>query len=118
MDITTNQSKHVGPDGRLRYDADGSEVFPGPTGVRAPRPTVVELAQTCGACPAQWEGRTDDGGHVYIRFRFGMLTAGFGATLDDAVSDGLYAAQLSDGLDGCLDEPTMKRRLAGVLEFA
>ena len=26
-DITKNQSKHVGTDGRLRYDADDSEVF-------------------------------------------------------------------------------------------
>jgi hypothetical protein len=32
--IAGNQSKHVGADGRLRYDADGSEVFPGATGRR------------------------------------------------------------------------------------
>jgi hypothetical protein len=32
--IRTNQSKYRGRDGRLRYQADGSEVFPGPTGVR------------------------------------------------------------------------------------
>lgn len=33
--VSRDQSKHVGDDGRLRYTADGSEVFPGPTGVRA-----------------------------------------------------------------------------------
>ena len=32
--VRTDQSKEVGADGRLRYSADGSEVFPGPTGVR------------------------------------------------------------------------------------
>lgn len=40
---------------------------------------VVELQQTCGACPSQWEGRTEDGRHVYIRYRFGLLTAGVDA---------------------------------------
>ena len=28
-----NRSKHVDPDGTLRYDATGEQVFPGPTGV-------------------------------------------------------------------------------------
>lgn len=32
--VQQNQSKYVGADGRLRYVADDSEVFPGPTGVR------------------------------------------------------------------------------------
>lgn len=32
--VRKNQSKHVGEDGQLRYDADNSLVFPGPTGVR------------------------------------------------------------------------------------
>lgn len=32
--IQVNQSKYVGDDGKLRYQADGSEVFPGRTGVR------------------------------------------------------------------------------------
>lgn len=32
--VRRDQSKHVGADGRLRYSADGSEVFPGATGVR------------------------------------------------------------------------------------
>ena len=32
--VKRDQSKYVGDDGKLRYYADGSEVFPGPTGVR------------------------------------------------------------------------------------
>jgi hypothetical protein len=39
--VRKNQSKHVGADGHLRYDADGSRVFPGPTGVRT-RETAAE----------------------------------------------------------------------------
>jgi hypothetical protein len=36
--VARDQSKYVGEDGRLRYSADGSEVFPGPTGVRPEHP--------------------------------------------------------------------------------
>jgi NADH/NAD ratio-sensing transcriptional regulator Rex len=32
--VRRDQSKHIDSDGVLRYSADGSEVFPGPTGVR------------------------------------------------------------------------------------
>lgn len=35
--IHANQSKFVDEAGILRYRADGSEVFPGATGVRKPR---------------------------------------------------------------------------------
>lgn len=48
---------------------------------------VTELTKTCDACPAQWEGRTEDGGWVYVRFRWGGLRVGFGPTLDAAVDD-------------------------------
>lgn len=39
---------------------------------------VVELRQTCLACPEQWEGHLEDGQVVYVRYRHGHLTAGFG----------------------------------------
>lgn len=35
---------------------------------------VVEIGQTCGACPTQWEGQDDKGRPVYARFRHGWLT--------------------------------------------
>jgi hypothetical protein len=34
---------------------------------------VASLTKTCDACPAQWEGRTDKGEDVYIRYRWGSL---------------------------------------------
>lgn len=47
--VERNQSKHVDAAGALRYDADGSEVFPGPTGVRRPRcRAAVGLARCYG----------------------------------------------------------------------
>ncbi len=35
--------------------------------------TVVSCEQTTTACPTQWEGRTDDGQHVYARYRGGRV---------------------------------------------
>ena len=34
---------------------------------------VRNLRMTCPACPSQWEGRTPDNQHLYIRFRWGKL---------------------------------------------
>lgn len=51
---------------------------------------LVDLAQTCGACPSQWEARTTpDGRYVYIRYRHGWLTVGVGANDDDAVDQSM-----------------------------
>jgi hypothetical protein len=34
---------------------------------------VVKVMKTCGAFPAQWEGKTEDGKDVYVRYRWGNL---------------------------------------------
>jgi hypothetical protein len=64
---------------------------------------VTELTRTCTACPAQWEGRTADGKHVYVRYRWGWLKVGLGATLDDAVDDDGISLQLGDEYHGFLE---------------
>ncbi len=48
--------------------------------------TVTKVTKTCGACPAQWEGQTDDGRFVYARYRWGFLTIGIGDSPDSAVA--------------------------------
>ena len=64
---------------------------------------LTELRMTCFACPAQWEGRTADGRHVCVRYRYGALSVGFGADLNAAVEDSRNnRQQLGDGLDGYL----------------
>lgn len=83
-------------------------------------PKIVQLAKTCDACPAQWEGKLEDGRFVYIRYRHGYLTAGAGPTPDDALygtfaegvrRDGemLYAGEHGDDLDGSMSEVEMLR---------
>jgi hypothetical protein len=49
------------------------------------------LVQTCGACPSQWEGVTENLNPVYIRYRWGNLTMQIGKikykTLEKAIRD-------------------------------
>lgn len=84
------------------------------------KPRIIELNQTCTACPSQWEGKTEDGRYVYIRYRGGYLSAGIGASLDDAVDDrdtfSLVVAS-ADPLDGYMDEATMRSHVGQVFDF-
>jgi hypothetical protein len=68
------------------------------------------LRQTCSACPSQWDGETSDGKVVYIRFRWGRLTAMVG-------NDVVFSETTSDPLDGYLSEDEMRAKLAGVMRF-
>lgn len=64
---------------------------------------IVELEQTCDSYPSQWEGRSDDGRYVYIRYRFGELLFGvhdqeeLAILLADTVGicDGMFDGELS-----------------------
>lgn len=69
----------------------------------------AEVELTCQACPSQWEGTLADGRHVYVRFRFGVLSVGLGATVEEARCDETFREMISDGLDGFI-------RWEGVLE--
>lgn len=64
--------------------------------------TVVKIKQTCSACPSQWEGRLDDGRYIYVRYRWGGLGVGVGASLEDAVKDDFFYECIGDGMDGFL----------------
>jgi hypothetical protein len=79
--------------------------------------TVTEVRQTCGSCPSQWEGRTDDGRHVYVRYRWGWLQVGLGATLDDAVSDETIGFQHGDEYDGSLTYDELQGLTVGRVQW-
>ncbi len=74
---------------------------------------ITTLAKTCIACPAQWEGRTDDDRGVYVRYRHGLLTVSVsepGGDIDAAVEEGkdvLYI-QRDSGLDGWMESDELK----------
>jgi hypothetical protein len=72
-------------------------------------PALVELRQTCPACPAQWEAKTDDGRFVYVRFRHGSSALGSQTSVDDAVDhDAVISAETGDR--GVMALPEMLER--------
>jgi hypothetical protein len=79
---------------------------------------LVELVQTCEACPSQWEGVTDTGLHFYARYRHGRLGWGVGETITDAVHDAFEdRVEVPREADGWMDTEEMVK-LAGVVRGA
>src|ERR1700738_476752 len=77
---------------------------------------LASLSQTCHMCPSQWEGRTVDGEYVYIRFRWGTLTLGFGP--DAVLGPQAYCEQVGrDEWDGAMDTGTMLGHLRDFIRY-
>jgi hypothetical protein len=83
---------------------------------------LTSLVKTCDACPSQWDGVTEDGRQVYIRYRFDHLTvemekAPSDIPYVDAPRDSwetVYADDAGDdGWGGFMDEETL-RKLTGI----
>lgn len=80
---------------------------------------VLELTQTCPGGPSQWEGRTEEGLVVYVRYRWGCLSIGYGATLEEAVrnTNNLFEKQLGDKLDSTLQYNQLRHATTGLIEW-
>jgi hypothetical protein len=76
---------------------------------------VTEIKQTCSFCPSQWEGQTNDGQVVYVRYRWGFLSIRVGNTLDDAVCRGqeIFEDSVGDGMDGFLTYDELRNLTVG-----
>lgn len=86
--IAADQSKHVGEDNRLRYNADGSEVFPGATGVRPSKGSVRAVATLEDAI--QWVCEYAD--------EYDAPTPGFDALASAIAPHGGTVGPLPDGM--------------------
>src|SRR5215471_12196280 len=64
---------------------------------------VREIAQTSFACPSQWEGTTNDGSRIYVRFRHGYLRIDV---------DGTTVHGSSQRGDGVMSYDELRRRTA------
>jgi len=74
---------------------------------------VIKITNTCGACPAQWEGKFDDGDNLYIRYRWGYLEVN--KDKDDAVfGKEVFGKQIGDGLDGTLSYKDLKKEVNNI----
>lgn len=76
---------------------------------------VLELRRTCRSHPAQWEGRTADGRFIYVRYRWGQLQVGFGATIEEAVEDEkTFVRNLGGPYDGVLEYADLVAATPGI----
>jgi len=84
------------------------------------RPAVGKLSKTCHACPAQWEGETVDGRFIYVRYRWGCLTAGIGTNIEAAVdaSGNLFSEIIGYEYDADMTTAEMCRLLRQVVDFS
>lgn len=82
------------------------------TETRGPVLLLRSLTETCRSCPSQWEGMTEDGRAVYVRYRWGYLSVGVGRTLREAVDascsdDEWFGVEIGGGYSGDISEDDM-----------
>jgi hypothetical protein len=75
------------------------------------KPVIVSLTQTSAACPSEWDGKTEDGKSVYIRYRWGR-----GGIEIDGETIGEWSGGAGWG-DGIISEEEMKEKLSHVVEW-
>ncbi len=77
---------------------------------------ITELKNMGTQCPTQWEGWTEDGHAIYVRYRngYGSVERSRYPTKDTGAVMHRYAVELfswdsGDRLDGCLDYAQLKK---------
>ena len=82
---------------------------------------IIKLICTTGACPTQWDGRTDDDRPVYIRYRGGRFQAYVGNPGEDDMKvfdhRPILVRQLTNDLDGVMGFKTMVELTKDIFEF-
>lgn len=74
------------------------------------QPRIKVLEMTCNACPTQWEGITEDGKKVYIRYRWSKLKL----YIDDEM---IVNISTGDGMDGVMLDSEMENLLTNYIDF-
>lgn len=64
--------------------------------------TVKSIKKTSRACPAQWDGLTDDNKTVYVRYRFGQLRI-------EVDKNPVFTMKAGEGYDGFMDFERIKQ---------
>jgi len=84
----------------------------------ARKPVITQLTMTCGACPSQWEGRTSDGGSVFVHYRHGWLSISFKDADWEEIEELSYGETIGDSLDGVISHEDMMTRLRQIANVA
>ena len=83
---------------------------------------VKTIEQTCYACPSQWEIKLEDGRMVYVRYRWGYLSARLSPNKTDDIMDAvsgkeIFGKTIGDKLDGYISESRLRTLLKDILEW-
>ena len=80
---------------------------------------VRQLRQMTTDTPAQWQGRVGERGSIYIRYRWGVLTARVSETSSDPWEDSqiIFDQEVGERLSGYLTTAEMQAALAAVCHF-
>jgi len=84
---------------------------------------VERLRRTCSAMPAQWEGLTENGRSIYVRYRHSVLRIGvgndLGRAIDNAFSDdAVFILRLGPHVSsGMMSFGELKRLTEGRIEW-
>ena|ERR1017187_6196920 len=62
---------------------------------------ITKLTKICVTCPTQYEGETDDGKYVYIRYRFGNFKM-------EVNHEVIFTTSIGNGLGGCIELDKIK----------
>jgi hypothetical protein len=80
---------------------------------------VRELRQITTDCPSQWRGRAGEHGSIYIRYRWGVLTARVSQTSTDPFENGtvVFDEEIGERMSGYLTTEEMQTALGLVCHF-
>lgn len=84
---------------------------------------VKKIVETCGACPAQWEGSLEDGRTIYIRYRYGYLAVRVSLIPTEDVweavrGEEIFGTDYGDAWDGCMDMKVLAKLTEEILDWS
>lgn len=80
-------------------------------------PRVATAVRTCDRSPTQYEGQLADGRFWYLRYRWGGLSVGVGADVDEAIGhDGASRVLDPEGWDGYLSHAEVDKLMPALLD--
>jgi len=82
---------------------------------------IIKLIKTCDACPAQWEGKLEDGRMLYFRYRYGHLSVRISPEVTDDIMDAvdgeeIFGTFIGDELDGSMSEEELLKAITPMLK--
>jgi hypothetical protein len=83
---------------------------------------LKSIVCTCGACPVQWEGLTEDNKFFYLRYRCGNLKFGIWENEEEFMDikvnrDYLYNEKIGGDYDGVISIDQLKEKLKDLVIF-